>query len=622
MAVTADLLFGSPVPGNADLLFGATGAGTNGAAATFQVGLPPLGMVVQAAHVYAAVPAIALPPLGMAVVASWDTRTERPLASRVVAPHQQGNPAPSPDLAARHQQSVPRQSGVVPRHTDAISAGYAPQPLRHRDAAHVQQTTAPRHQDGAPARSSRAAAHQDATRLRRQILARHQDGAGLRTHRATLHQDAERQRRTVATRMQAAQPARLALTDAYGPARISGRWLTGDHQDAIRPPIGRYALPPIVPPQPPRWSPSADLLFCQAFQRSGDLLFGWMRAGAVIPIREFYLVINTVTLVRADTAVPVQNRQFSARLDVDSWTWSWSATLPASEFNAVRSPALGEQVELIATLNGTPLHLVVEKIGRARRFGDGWVMASGRGRAAWLADPHAAIETRSNAQARTARQLLEDALTINGVSIGWTVDWRITDWLVPAGAWSHQGTYKDAATRIAEAGGAYIQAHDTAQTLIVLPRYPAAPWNWGPLVPDIQLSEAVCEVENIEWMDRPVYNAVYVTGGATGGRHDRILRTGTAGDRVAPQIVDPLATAAEMTRQRGLAALSDTGRQAHISLRLPVLPETGLITPGKLIRYVENGTSRLGLSRSIEVAHDWPQLWQTIQVETHELEPV
>lgn len=346
-------------------------------------------------------------------------------------------------------------------------------------------------------------------------------------------------------------------------------------------------------------------------------------AGTVIvPVLEYYLVINEFSLVRADDASLVQARQFAANIDADSWTWNWSAALPASELDAVRATALGEQVELIASLNGNLLRLVVERISRERRFGDGWIRASGRGRAAWLADPYAAPVARSNSQARTARQILEDALTINNVSIGWEVDWRITDWLVPAGAWNHQGTYIDAATRIAEAGGAYIQSHATDQTLIVMPRYPVAPWGWSGLTPDIELPEDVIEVEGLEWTDRPAYNAVYVTGGATGGRHDRILRTGSAADRLAPEIVDPLATAPEMTRQRGTVALSDVGRQAHITLRLPVLPETGLITPGKLIRYVEGGNVRRGLSRSISIEHDFPQLWQTVQVETHELESV
>jgi hypothetical protein len=77
-----------------------------------------------------------------------------------------------------------------------------------------------------------------------------------------------------------------------------------------------------------------------------------------------------------------------------------------------------------------------------------------------------------------------------------------------------------------------------------------------------------------------------------------------------------------MTRARGLAVLADTGRQAHISLRLPVLPETGIIRPGKLVRYTEGGNTHLGLTRAVQLEQRFPDLWQTIKVETHELEPI
>ena len=110
----------------------------------------------------------------------------------------------------------------------------------------------------------------------------------------------------------------------------------------------------------------------------------------------------------------------------------------------------------------------------------------------------------------TAQQLMADALTINGVPIGWDIDWQITDWLIPAGVWNHTGTALEACLAIAEAGGAYIQAHRADQVLSVLPRYPAAPWNWGSLTPDIELPEHACETEGIEWLDKPDYNAVFV----------------------------------------------------------------------------------------------------------------
>lgn len=335
----------------------------------------------------------------------------------------------------------------------------------------------------------------------------------------------------------------------------------------------------------------------------------------IIPVREAYHVINTLTLTELD-GTPVAAEDFSASIDADSWTWSWSTRIPADALAQVR-PDSSSRVELVATINGEPLRVLVENIQRERRFGESWLRVSGRGRAAFLADPLAPVIQYTNDTAMTAQQALNEAMTAGGVPIGWTLDWQIEDWQIPAGIWSHSGTWIDAAKRIAEAGGAYVQNHDTDQTLRILPRYPTAPWNWSAATPDIQLPEDVVEVEGIEWQEKPDYNAVWVHGGDQ-GRADRIIIGSTGGTNPAPTIVDELATDPAMTRQRGLALLGDTGKQAQISLRLPVLPETGMIRPGTLVEYLEQGNIRRGLVRSLSISHSRPELWQTIGVETHE----
>jgi hypothetical protein len=138
------------------------------------------------------------------------------------------------------------------------------------------------------------------------------------------------------------------------------------------------------------------------------------------------------------------------------------------------------------------------------------------------------------------------------------------------------------------------------------------------VVPNIALPDSVCLTEGIEWLDKPAYNAVWVVGGA-GGRRDKIKITGTAGDYHAPTIIDPLATATEMTRQRGLRALGNTGRQALIDVSLPILPDTGIITPGLFVDYTENNITRRGLTRGVSIRYAYPTASQTVRLETHEL---
>lgn len=410
-----------------------------------------------------------------------------------------------------------------------------------------------------------------------------------------------------------------------------GRWTEQGYllpwERAGAPAAGKSPAPdPGTPePVPPCYIPPAGnavaLVFRTRQPASLDLAFRCDKAvpdaAIVVPVRSVYMLSNTVTLALAESGLPIPTRGLRLAIDVDSWNWSWSASVPAS-YRATLTATDDDLVELDAMVNGTTFRLAVERISRDRRFGEASLAISGRGRAAWLASPRADILSRSNTTVMTAQQLMAAALTDNGVSIGWGIDWRITDWTVPAGVWQHTGTAIDACLAIAEAAGAYIQAHRVDQVLRVLPRYPHAPWNWASLAPDIDLTEAACETEGVEWLNKPSYNTVFVSG-QVGGILAHVTRQGSAGNRPAPMITDALITHADAGRQRGIAILSNTGPQTLISLRLPVLPETGIIEPGKLLRYSEGGTARVGLTRAVDVNFDFPTLTQTIQVESHGL---
>jgi hypothetical protein len=97
----------------------------------------------------------------------------------------------------------------------------------------------------------------------------------------------------------------------------------------------------------------------------------------------------------------------------------------------------------------------------------------------------------------------------------------------------------------------------------------------------------------------------------------QVTRAGTAGDVLAPMVVDPLITEAAAARQRGLAILADTGRQIEVTLRLPVLAETGIIEPGAFVEYLDGSVTRLGLVRSTRVEAKLPEVWQTLGVQAY-----
>ena len=384
--------------------------------------------------------------------------------------------------------------------------------------------------------------------------------------------------------------------------------------------------PWILTPEPPFVAP-VDLRFCRPYVRQPsdalELILGadWcgpgVPAGVIIPYRKVYIVINDTHLIKLDGMIDMPTLGMQLTIDAGSWTWGFSATLPADQLPLVAPDTDGTPVLVAAVINGVSYYMIVESIQRSRSFGVATITIAGRGKNALLDTPYAVTQSFSNGTSRTAAQLLDDALTLNGVSIGWSIDFGLTDWLVPAGAWSVTGSHIAAALTVAGAAGGYIQPHATDDTLRVLARYPSAPWDWDLVAPDFELPSSVTTQEGIAWVEKARYNRVFVSGQGAGVL-GRVTRSGTAGDVAAPMVTDPLITAAAAARQRGINILADTGRIATVTLRLPVLYETGIITPGMFVRYNDAGVYRMGIVRSTAVEVSSPEVWQTIGVETHE----
>ena len=273
----------------------------------------------------------------------------------------------------------------------------------------------------------------------------------------------------------------------------------------------------------------------------------------------------------------------------------------------------------MASVNGSEFRVLAEEISRERVFGEASIRITGRGRNAVLAAPYAAVMNFANAEARTARQLMDDVLTHDGtqfgIPLGWTVDWELTDWNVPAGVFAHQGTWIEALIAIANAAGAILIPHHSALNLKVRHRYPVAPWEWDAVTPDFVLPAEAVARESLRWQEKPAYNRVFVSGQEVGVL-GQVTRAGTAGDVLAPMVVDALITEAAAARQRGLAVLSDTGRQIEVTIRLPAMAETGIIGPGAFVEYQDGSVTRLGLVRATQVQAGWPEVWQTLGVET------
>lgn len=501
--------------------------------------------------------------------------------------------------------------------------------LRWQDQVRLRSDSTSHYQGAVPLQDSTRGGFQDTVRLRDDAWSRFQDTIGIRHARTSKFQDTLNDRRnSTADRFQQSIPYLDAILAGYQAAYPYGATLGGRYQEAMPPPPGIW-IRPQVPGEDPCYVPvlPVELVFSEAHTGLANLVFVCERHGppgpqpgtVTVPVKEVYLVINSAVLIRVEGAVPIPTLSMSMSLDVDSWTWSFSASVPGYALADIE-PEDGVPVAVQATINGVPYRFIVESIARERTFGRSDLRIGGRGRAAVLDAPYAPIMSFGNEFGRTAQQIMNDILVDNGVPLGWDVEWHPDDWNVPAGVFNHQGSYISAMNQVAGSISAYLQPHNTDEVLRVLSRYPVAPWDWAGVTPDFELPSAVMSRESIEWRDKPRYNRVYVMG-QQAGVNGRVTREGTAGDYLAPTIVDPLITQAVAARQRGLAVLSDTGRIATVGLRLPVLAETGIIAPGSFISYIDGGIERIGLTRSVQVEVGLPAIWQTLGVETH-VEPV
>lgn len=645
--VTSQLVFEAVAPATSQLVFGDTGgsAGTPAVNVTITGTLPGLTVEINLVppaeiDLIGVLPPLTLtaalrpsqpvaitgvlPGLEMVAEVLYETNTSRPTVSKTDAQHQvankqQGGLQTGQQVARKAPEGWEafwqRVTGGSQNVQHRLPRVLSKRPInftgRQQDATRSHLDPLFRHQDGTPIWQERVGLYQEAEGHRLSTFFSHQDGTPRKLDRSTQWQNST-------------QHHKAGHSGSFQTAKpLSKDWWTL-FQDGVPPPPGLTVfLPPGEPPPPSCYDKDDHLVYQVPFSNDTHLVFicdGYVDPEPpvepiIVPVQRVYIVLNNIALRRTSDNAVVPAFRFSLSLDVSSWSWGFSASLPATS-QALVEPTTGP-VELSAWVNGQEFRVLAEQVGRERAFGQATISISGRGRNAFLDAPYAPVQTFGNTTERTHQQLFDDVLTFNGVPMGWSVDYGLEAWNIPAGVWSHQGTYIGALNALAQAGGAYLIPHPSAQSFKLRHLYPTKPWEWGTVTPDFVLPADVVSREGLTWKEKPAYNRVYVSGEGQGVL-GRVTRQGTAGDLLAPMVTDPLITTAAAARQRGLAVLGDTGKQIEHQLRLPVLQSTGIIQPGAFIEYEDGGSSRIGIVRSTQVDAQMPDVWQTLGVEVHD----
>ncbi|WP_166838712.1 hypothetical protein [Rheinheimera pleomorphica] len=239
----------------------------------------------------------------------------------------------------------------------------------------------------------------------------------------------------------------------------------------------------------------------------------------------------------------------------------------------------GGPQEFKLVINGYEFYGLAERASLAASFGSNVWTVAGRSSIAELASPHDAPRSYSNAIAKGIAALVSDELT----GTGWTLDYGPTQFNVPAGAFSYVNKSRvEAIAQIAQAIGAMIYPDGATKTLRIRPLWPVTPWAMAGATPAVAVHDDVILSYNSEPSISPLYNKIFVRGeqqGVFGG----VRRTGTAGDKVAPDIVDALITDVIAARQRGTAELAGSGNKDVISLTMPIMDLLPPCLPGQIL---------------------------------------
>lgn len=327
------------------------------------------------------------------------------------------------------------------------------------------------------------------------------------------------------------------------------------------------------------------------------------QALARVPILVVYWIMNSVEIYRTADGAPIEAFSISLGLDSTSFTWSARLALASRDAYAAVKPQALEPVELDVIINGHAWRLLIEHMSQEARFPGGSWTATGKSLSAYLAEPYARAKTRLEPAARLAQQCALDELQYTGFSL----EWQIPDWLIPANTFSYQGlTPILAVSRLAEAAGGYLQPAPAARGVRALPRYPITPWQlWGSQ-PDLRITHDPILQYSESLNPRPEVNAVWVSGQQTGVLV-AVKRAGTAGNRYPgePLVTDPLMTDVNtVARARGISILADHLPSSTVSMTLPLsytgeLP--GLIQPGTVLEVATGFETWRGIARGVSI---------------------
>jgi len=328
---------------------------------------------------------------------------------------------------------------------------------------------------------------------------------------------------------------------------------------------------------------------------------------------------QNVSFKRVIDNEPVAIVNGSFGIDRDSWSWTFSGTIPSEEELDKIKPTPEGEIEVELSLNGYVVRFLIDDYKKNYQRAKGTYSVTGKSVSAILGSPYSPIETMIF-EGVNADQIITTALQ----DTGWTFDWELTEnpWFISGKKSFHDKTKIEIINEIAKSIGGMVQTDLSDKKIILKKKMPVNPVHFASTTPD-----EIClkEYTNLGCSSsaKAKYNNIIVSGYS--GSYT-VRRSGTSGTRSAPEILEPLLTTQNLCVERGAAELNEKGYDYLVySLELPLPPfgssnRPKLLLPGDLYQVTDRKETWTGVVVSNSIGWERGRTKQRIGVERPLLE--
>jgi hypothetical protein len=380
----------------------------------------------------------------------------------------------------------------------------------------------------------------------------------------------------------------------------------------------KHTVQPWPKPQVPQYLGISDLDFnclCIDVDPHNVILnFGVDDCIPALAAKPWWYIVNEISVTRLDNGQNINVLSGNYRTDRQSWCWSYTLVVPASELSKF-DPVAGQPVILKIVVNGFEHLMLLESRTRSRQFAQETYTLTGRSPSALLDSPSSPPRAFLQENERTSVQLVQAEIDRSAYpDIG--LNWQLIDtlgWIVPTESFSYSGlTPIKAIQEIAAAAGGFVYSEAHSQAITIKPLYKKTFWDSMSLDDyDILLPESFITEQSTDYELYPDYNGISLTNDKT-GTTGLVKRTGTSGDVLVETVNNNLFTSASVMGSYGKSALAKAGMVETHTFNMPLTPEVGQCKPADILTF---NAEWWGIVDSVSYSFTYSKVTQTVTVE-------